>query len=1038
MNIKKCFKAGSMVTLLLFSIFSSIIIADKYETQDTPACTSSGYEYGNWSFSEHVSDGTLDETWNEENDTVWYPYSFGYPETYNPITNMEGDGSVDYGATMFIGDNIGDTLVHSEFNFTPNVTGTLYGINLHINHTLSTGSYPQDFDIYIDSGGIDQTIDGTKVKDAWNPSWTTGWKQVYFDTNYSVTSGTTYEIQFQTMETDNEDDFDRLYIGKDDNASGYNMTVYGGSSWDNYSYVGEIVYNITVEGNSTVYQFDANASTHSYTIMNSTGCNRSQLLGFVNLTYTSEPINYIYPYIIFAYHNNSDFDAIIFYDSFATFAHWDGEFFYNLSNQDQLMGDPFNLENYWDFQYEEHTYIESDGAWFKMIYNELSGELLFKKWSPFMQEPAGWAVQAELNNLSHEDCRCLGIGVWNEASESGVVNWDYLNLWQLNYTTNSSDYCNISGYNESRPHMDFPTINLSNYANYSGYLEGEDTENVSIDAHKDIMKMLTNKMNLESRFFIPYNLVGGDQIDNIYYYSCIYDSMKDYYNQTYGLPAPDWLYDEYLHLHIQMCPDKRINNTEYEDCIVAIDIDNNRQWDVNDRIFYAYSDGGWYNVSRYQHNGETLLDSANFNASIWQSDESAVGNLHRYTSYMNYAFNIPLVELVKSDLNITSLNDVFGLNIMTTMEYDGSCAVWQNWNETIGGPQYPEYNLTDELLYFMNVTWEEGYLNTHTNSTSLERWGEGEIVLGESFNQTDEIEYYVGTEKVANVTKINDITIDNLVNYTITVTQLSSGSATHIKINETLPDGIEYVSSSLPDEDVTNPYGNTYIFNVTDVLNVEEEFDFTVNFTAGCLPNGTNYTNTVYQYNDQNANSTASDNITYGTNHAPEVNWTYPDNESTSVSLLLANISALVYDEDGDNMDIYFFTNKTSSWTASWNAIGENLTQTNGVYMCNQTFNLSGEYNTRWRWGNTTYYWSINITDGKIWVNNTYHYTTDFSRYNVDAYTDYKVNAIDLSRTWAHRTVEGHSSYIGLYDMNADGTIVNVIDLGRIWANRLL
>ena len=1006
--------------------------------EESIVCTSSGYEYGNWSFTEHVVDGTLDSDWTEENDSAWYPYTFGYPMIYNPISNGEGDGALNSGALMFIGDNIGDTLVYSEFNFTPNVTGTLYGLNIHVNHTLNTGSHPDEFDIYIDSGGVDHSIDGTKVKDAWSPSWSVGWKQVYFDTNYSVTAGTTYEVQFQTMDTDNEDDFDRLYISKDDNASGYNMTVYGGSSWSNYSYVGEILYNITVGSNLTVYQFNATTSTHSYTIMNDTGCNRTQWLGFINVSYTGEPINPIYPYIIYAFNNDSDFDCLFFDDNFATFAHWDGEFFYNLTNQGQLMGEPTTLYNYWSQDYEDTSYLDLEGSYFKLIYNELSGEIKFKKWFDFLQEPAGWAVQEKLYNSTYSDFRCHGIGVWNEADENGTVNWDYLNLWQLQYSLNITDYCNISGRNESRPHMDFPTMNLSNYVDWYGYINNEDTEDVTLDQHKEIMRILTNNMSMESRMYILPQAYGDDQNDNIYYYSSVYDSTRDYINQSTGQPAPDWLFDEYLHLHVQMCPDKQINVTEYDDCFVAIDVDNDREWDNNDRIFWIYAHGSDYDVVENQFNGFDDIIIVNFNGSIWKSNDSAVGNIHRYTSFMNYAFNIPLVELVKSDGNPLTVGDTFGLHIVTSMNHDIFGAVWQNWNETDEDPYFDESNFTVLMNHFMNSTWTEGALDVHTNSTSLEKWGEGYISLSEEFNQTDEIVYYVITDKFANVSVITDIDTYNLVNYTINLTLMSSGSVTNVKINDTLQDGISIVGTDLPPGSITNPYGNTYIINVTDTLSGKVTFNITVNFSANCLPNGTNFTNVARQYNDQNANSTGSDWLRYGDNQAPVVDWIYPANSSMDTLLLLANISAYVRDEDADPMDVHFYTNKTDNWTGSWHLLSSNISVNDGMVWCDQTFNNSNEYNTRWRWGNTTYFWSINITDGLVWTNNTYHYETEYSRYNVNSDDLNKVNALDLSVTWGHRTFDGTSSYYGIYDVNADGSTVNALDLSAIWGNKIL
>jgi len=166
-----------------------------------------------------------------------------------------------------------------------------------------------------------------------------------------------------------------------------------------------------------------------------------------------------------------------------------------------------------------------------------------------------------------------------------------------------------------------------------------------------------------------------------------------------------------------------------------------------------------------------------------------------------------------------------------------------------------------------------------------------------------------------------------------------------------------------------------------------------------------------------------------GENVAPSINWVYPLNGEASEEVTLINISAGITDDNEDTLDIYFFTNKTTSWTNSWNAIGSNLSVGNGTYMCNQTFNSSERFNTRWRWKATTYYWSINVSDGTTWTNNTYYFTTEPSRYDVD--DDESVFVGDLNIVWANR----NKAYLGLYDTDADSTIF-VGDLNAIWANK--
>ena len=84
------------------------------------------------------------------------------------------------------------------------------------------------------------------------------------------------------------------------------------------------------------------------------------------------------------------------------------------------------------------------------------------------------------------------------------------------------------------------------------------------------------------------------------------------------------------------------------------------------------------------------------------------------------------------------------------------------------------------------------------------------------------------------------------------------------------------------------------------------------------------------------------------------------------------------------------------------------------------------------------YTWSINATDGIVWTNQTFTYTTSQvtkyggdSRYDVN--NDCEINFIDAGLVWLHRTSQ--AVYDGLYDINRDGE-VDFIDAGLIWINR--
>lgn len=108
----------------------------------------------------------------------------------------------------------------------------------------------------------------------------------------------------------------------------------------------------------------------------------------------------------------------------------------------------------------------------------------------------------------------------------------------------------------------------------------------------------------------------------------------------------------------------------------------------------------------------------------------------------------------------------------------------------------------------------------------------------------------------------------------------------------------------------------------------------------------------------------------------------------------------------------------------------------------------------RFLFGNSTYMWSVNVSDGLFWKNTTYFFNTimnvheyiefyEFILSNIsDARYDVsgdgiRVNVFDLSITWSNRWNIGDNEnlYHRLYDVSQDGEI-NSIDMSLIWYHR--
>jgi len=101
-------------------------------------------------------------------------------------------------------------------------------------------------------------------------------------------------------------------------------------------------------------------------------------------------------------------------------------------------------------------------------------------------------------------------------------------------------------------------------------------------------------------------------------------------------------------------------------------------------------------------------------------------------------------------------------------------------------------------------------------------------------------------------------------------------------------------------------------------------------------------------------------------------------------------------DPDGDPMNIMMKWKKhdyyhQNEWTT--------LNTFNGVY--NGTYNYPIPIINNWIWGDTKYIWSVNISDGYCWTNETYYYTTGGSRYDVN--DNGIVNFQDAGLCWTYR-----------------------------------
>ncbi|EMR74930.1 hypothetical protein MBGDF03_00846, partial [Thermoplasmatales archaeon SCGC AB-540-F20] len=146
---------------------------------------------------------------------------------------------------------------------------------------------------------------------------------------------------------------------------------------------------------------------------------------------------------------------------------------------------------------------------------------------------------------------------------------------------------------------------------------------------------------------------------------------------------------------------------------------------------------------------------------------------------------------------------------------------------------------------------------------------------------------------------------------------------------------------------------------------------FRRDFNLPRLTTSTNWTETQYnpaagQTYDQHETRTSIIQLPY--NSLPTISGEVPLNGSTGVNLI-PQLNVTVDDIDNDTLNVTWWSNSSGSWVqfASNSSIdvgsgSVNIIQTNS--------NFSNH--------STTYYWSVNLTDGLIWINETYLFTTSY------------------------------------------------------------
>ena len=480
-------------------------------------------------------------------------------------------------------------------------------------------------------------------------------------------------------------------------------------------------------GNNTLIHINANATTgFSAAFVNQSKYNRSQSLVWTKVTNVSENSDYVFTGVVYAFYNYTNFSMILFGDN-ETFLldYIDTGQGYLQNTLDHSYGDhggqviiSTDAINYWTEDGVE--VVAPYGAWIKTIYNTYCGDLKSKYWSGYptlMQEPAGWNIEQKSDNMSTDDSVCFGVAFWNPidyACSNYSVHYDYINNWRLNYTLNHSATITVDGVDHPRPHMDFPIIDMNNQGDdwwdlLMPFGFGGISANITNSTVSSMACNVTNNLSMVSRPFYTDPGHGTVTNDTIYYYTATLTNFTDWYiayldahPDVWGMD-PDYFSNNYLMVYVQNCEDLYAGTDEI---VIGIDVDNNGQWDDNDRLII--NDDGWFGWGGRTWTGSYLDGMDTFYSNVftycWTTEPDTSHNIHRYNSHVDYLTLIPLWSLVKSDGEYLNNSDIFGLHVSTfnCNHYGYGMCIWENWNETNCSTFFSESASDDNELRYYN------------------------------------------------------------------------------------------------------------------------------------------------------------------------------------------------------------------------------------------------------------------------------------------------------------------------------------------------
>ncbi len=214
--------------------------------------------------------------------------------------------------------------------------------------------------------------------------------------------------------------------------------------------------------------------------------------------------------------------------------------------------------------------------------------------------------------------------------------------------------------------------------------------------------------------------------------------------------------------------------------------------------------------------------------------------------------------------------------------------------------------------------------------------------------------------KFGNQENITDTMVDSIIPYKTSYPSIAITANAHIDLNNVT---LWYRFSS------DNSSWDGWMENETDT-SVTGGWNWSFNFT---LSNGTGYYEFYSVGKKAGCNSeaeptveTPADAIVRATPYAPTITGENPQDESVDI-ILVPTLNVTIYDLNDDYLDVTWWSNSSGPWVQF--ASNENVDVSKGpvsIYKANSNFSDYLE----------TYWWSVNVTDGNSWTNETYSFVT--------------------------------------------------------------